>query len=74
LADITRDEPAVASEDAASTSMHRVLEPDPLVEAVYECAGSPALLISVDPMLDELAALLVTGPRAARAPGWLLEG
>jgi hypothetical protein len=55
--DITRDTPVDFTEDATASTIARfLLEPDPLVEALCVCAHPPAWLISVDPMLDELAA------------------
>jgi hypothetical protein len=58
--DISVDAPADFTDDAtASTIARPFLELDPLAEALYECADSPAWLVSVDLMLDELAALLV---------------
>jgi hypothetical protein len=52
------------------------LEPDPLAEALCERTYPLARLVSIDPKLDELAALLVTSrPVAAQAPGCIsLEG
>jgi hypothetical protein len=55
--DITRDTPVDFPEDATALNIVRfLLEPDPLAEALCVCADPPAWLVSVDPMLDELAA------------------
>jgi hypothetical protein len=63
-------EPANSTVDAiASGASLRFLEPDPLAEVLFEHADPPTLLASIDPMLDELAALLVTRPVAAQATG-----
>jgi hypothetical protein len=52
--------PADYIDDATALAVARCsFEPDPLAEALCECAGPPAWLVSVDPMLDELASLLV---------------
>ena len=65
---ITGDE-SPASTDVASASTC-FLKPDPQVEALCEHASAPALLVLVDPILDELAAVLVTRPRAPQAPSY----
>jgi hypothetical protein len=71
--DIATDAPADFTEDAtASTTTHCFLELDPLAVALCDRADPPARLILVNPMLDELAALLVTSRLvAAQAPGCL---
>ena len=56
----------------ASTAARGFLEPDPLAEALCEGAWPPVWLVSVDPMLDELAASLVASrPAVTPAPGCL---
>jgi hypothetical protein len=66
------DAPADSSDDATALTVARCfLEPDPLAVVLYERTDPPDLLVSVDPMLDELATLLVTQPMAAQAPGCL---
>jgi hypothetical protein len=71
--DITRDAPADSTEDATASTITRCfLEPDPLAEALCLCADPPARLVSVDPMLDELVALLAASqPEVTQAPSCL---
>jgi hypothetical protein len=72
VVDIAMDAPADSSDEATGLTVTRCfLEPDPLAEALYERTDPPDLLVSVDLMLDELVALLVTRPVAAQAPGCL---
>jgi hypothetical protein len=65
--DISVDAPADFTDDATALTIVRpFLELDSLAEALCECADSPAWLVSVDPMLDKLAVLLVaTRPLAS---------
>ena len=68
--DTTMDAPADFIEDTtASTIARYFVEPNPLVEAMLcECAYSSTQLVSSDPMVDELDALVdVTRLVAARA-------
>jgi len=71
--DISMGAPAgYASDATASTVARGFLEPDPLAEELCEGAGPPIWLVSVDPMLDELAAsLVVSRPAVTPAPGCL---
>jgi hypothetical protein len=69
LGHLAVDAPANPTDDAtASTTERCFLESDPLAEALCERTAPSAPLTSVDPMLDELAAQLVSRPAAAQAP------
>jgi len=64
--------PAVNNDAYPSTATRRFLEPDPLAETLCVGAGPPTWLVSVDPMLDQLAASLVASrPAVTPATGCL---
>ena len=58
-----------ADDGITSTASRCFLEPNPLVEALCESAGPLAWFVSIDLMLDELAASLVMSrPAVTPAP------
>ena len=57
--DIRMGAPVDTNDASPSTATRRFLELDPLAKTLCVGVGPPTLLVSVDPILDELAASLV---------------